>query len=834
MISSVPLLFVFCSIPFTAPAHAVVPKTGGTYIISDDLAAGTGGSVDLAGGSIVLSGSLGQVAIAYADSSGIEVESGYFSKYVSTPATAGYGAVYQTSATITAAEATVPNPSATVYEVEVSTASDFSLATVYASTTAWPAAVSGLANGTTYYTRLRAVYMGEDPSPYALLASFVTLMLPPVPGQPSQPTALVLGVSSIAWNWSALSGATGYEVYLATAPGLVVDSPVMPAYIREGLTPNTTYSIMAAGVNGSGAGAVSLAAVPAATLANPPAGVSTAAVYATSATVTWGLNGNPDGTMARMLRRLPGVETGATFTTAGTSYTDTGLLGCTTYDFLIWNVNRAGVDTANASVLSVLTGSPVPLTPGNFTAQSLSGYRIALAWEPPPYEGITGYNLYYDNGTSTVSYTAPLDTLPAGQLSYTAAMPGVGNYKFGLRAIHRCGIEDPNTRIVASAPSLYSLTGVKAAIKIPQSGKRINGNSVTVMAELVLGTEADTRDIRFEYKISTAPDSAWAAIPPKNAATHPNPDPASPYFILWNVDGLAQTSYDLRAVAADRGGLADASPAAITVDITDQNNADIKENASGNTVTKEQDVSSLVDNTIQTGDGDSQQMTTLLIPANALDTSTAAVSVTNNPDVTLVPPADAQSAGVVTEISLSNGQTQLANGRTADVTLVYSDVDNDGIVDGTTLLANQLVMYSAESPNGPWSSDLSSEVDATNNKVHGHTTHFSFFALFAPMSADLNSAKAYPVPWKPGSGGRFDSPTGVTGMVFDNLTATAEIRIYTIAGGLVRKLDVTAADGGYKVWDGKNSSGSKAASGIYLAHIKSGSKVKILKLAIER
>ncbi|HBA61871.1 MAG TPA: hypothetical protein DCZ92_13875 [Elusimicrobia bacterium] len=644
-----------------------------------------------------------------------------------------------------------------------------------------------------------------------------------------------VGTSSLTVNWGGTYfGGTVYHVRLSTAANA-------SAYISSASTAGTSYGFAGLMPNREYYGFVSTSAVSgfmltdhAYTLANIPLSPSTAAVYATSATVTWGLNGNSDGTTAKVMRRLTGVETGNTFTTNTTSYTDTGLLGCTTYDFLIYNVNRAGVNTTYASVLSVLTGNPVSLPPGNFTAQSLSGYRIALAWEPPPYEGITGYSLYYDNATSTISYASTLATFTAGHISYIATMPGAGNYKFGLRAVHRCGMEDGNTRIVAMAPALYSLTGVKAAIKIPQSGKKINGNSVTVMAELVLGAEADVRNIRFDYKISTAPDSAWAAIPPKNAATHPNPDPASPYFILWNVDGMAQTSYDLRAVATDRGGVADPAPAAITVNITDQNNADIKENASGNTVTKEQDVSSLVSNTIQTGDGDSQQMTTLVLPAYALDTDTAAVSVTNNPNVALTVPADVQSAGVVVEISLSNSQTQLANGQTAEVTLVYSDVDNDGKVDDTTLLASQLVMYSAESPNGPWASDLSSVVDPANKKVKGSTSHFSYFALFAPMSADLNSAKVYPVPWKPGSGGRFDSPTGVAGVVFDNLTAAAEIRIYTIAGGLVRKLDVSASDGGYKVWDGKNSSGSKVASGIYLAHIKSGSKVKILKVAIER
>ncbi len=111
---------------------------------------------------------------------------------------------------------------------------------------------------------------------------------------------------------------------------------------------------------------------------------------------------------------------------------------------------------------------------------------------------------------------------------------------------------------------------------------------------------------------------------------------------------------------------------------------------------------------------------------------------------------------------------------------------------------------------------------------------FSYFALFAQLAADINSARAYPVPWRPGSGGKFDSPAGTYGMVFDNLADRTEIRIFTITGRLVRELKVTAADLGFKVWDGRNASGLKAASGVYLAHIKSGSHIKILKIAVER
>ncbi|MEI7528955.1 MAG: FlgD immunoglobulin-like domain containing protein, partial [Elusimicrobiota bacterium] len=92
-------------------------------------------------------------------------------------------------------------------------------------------------------------------------------------------------------------------------------------------------------------------------------------------------------------------------------------------------------------------------------------------------------------------------------------------------------------------------------------------------------------------------------------------------------------------------------------------------------------------------------------------------------------------------------------------------------------------------------------------------------------------AKVYPVPWRPGSGDKFDSSTGIT---FKYLTPRTEIRIYTITGQLVRELKLTPADNGLKVWDGRNSAGLKAASGVYLAHIKSGQYVKIMKIAVER
>ncbi|MBI4352093.1 MAG: fibronectin type III domain-containing protein, partial [Elusimicrobia bacterium] len=716
------------------------------------------------------------------------------------------------------------NPSGTGYQLWRGASADFSGA-VIATSAAGSYTVSGLSPGTQYYFKVRAANGDGVFSDFSAVSSTATKPLLPAP--PAAPSGSALGVSSITWSWATVSGAISYQVYPATAQAALLASPPAPAYIQEGLSPNTTYSIVASGVNSSGEGSVSPAAAAVATLAYPPSGAAVTAVYATSATLIWGLNGNPAGTTAKLQR----VNTGTTFLTTGLTYTDAGLLGCTSYYFRVWNLNRAGIPTQYEEAGPGFTGNPIPLPPGNLSAHSLAGGRIALDWEPAPFEGITGYNLYYDAGDGSIDYAAPLASLSALQTSYTTGvLASSAAYKFGLRAAHRCGVEEQNTSVLAAAASIYSLTGVRASIKIPQTGKKVNGNSVTVMAELVTGAIAETKNVRLQYKPSSS--AAWLNIPPKDPGQHPNPDPTSPYFIHWDVTGLAAGGYDLRAVATDLGNVSDPSPASVTITV-DAAEADIVENVSGGKATKEQKVNNLVPNTLQAADPVSAQVTKLVIPAGALDASTATVAVTNNPAVVPPAPADAAATGIVTEVVLSN-QSVLAGGQTAAVTLLFPDADNNGIVDGTTMLASQLEMYSAHSAAGPWERDLASVVDLAGKKVTGHTTHFSFFALFAPQAANINSARAYPLPWRPGSGGRFDSALGTDGITFDNLTDKTEIKIYTITGQLVRELKLTSLDLGVKVWDGKNSAGVKAASGVYLAHIKSGSSIKILKIAVER
>lgn len=182
------------------------------------------------------------------------------------------------------------------------------------------------------------------------------------------------------------------------------------------------------------------------------------------------------------------------------------------------------------------------------------------------------------------------------------------------------------------------------------------------------------------------------------------------------------------------------------------------------------------------------------------------------------------------------------NQLSGSITLSYPDADNDGIVDGSypPLREEDLQPYTLV--GNRWTSVAGPLVrDPKANTLTFAIEHLSVYTLNGPLASatqlSLNAVRAYPVPWKPGSGNRFDTANaGVCGqgLIFDNLTAEATIRIYNMVGDLVRSLSVSQSNSGCIAWDGKNDSGADVASGIYVAIIKGAGGKVVKKLAIER
>jgi hypothetical protein len=174
------------------------------------------------------------------------------------------------------------------------------------------------------------------------------------------------------------------------------------------------------------------------------------------------------------------------------------------------------------------------------------------------------------------------------------------------------------------------------------------------------------------------------------------------------------------------------------------------------------------------------------------------------------------SNGIAIEITNDKGLQPL---KEITITINYRDSDVVGFEE------SKFVICRYDETHRRWIT-LPSTASPGQNNVAGRTNHLSKFAMFQLVPAiDLSAVKVYPNPYNPAR-----HPAGV---VIDNLTTTANIKIYTITGKLVREVEYTTKTGKAN-WDGKNSAGKDAASGVYLVYINSPEGKKTVKIAIER
>ena len=134
------------------------------------------------------------------------------------------------------------------------------------------------------------------------------------------------------------------------------------------------------------------------------------------------------------------------------------------------------------------------------------------------------------------------------------------------------------------------------------------------------------------------------------------------------------------------------------------------------------------------------------------------------------------------------------------------------------------------SSSNTWSIGTAKGLKTVHLKVRdycGNVTQKSAQAFF--VGTIVGNIIVYPNPWRPGSGGEYDD----TAVTFDGLPLDAKLQIFDISGNLV--YEHTNDTGGKITWEGKNASGKKVASGIYiwLATDKDGN-TKVGKLGVIR
>ncbi|MCX5793229.1 MAG: hypothetical protein NTY45_13585, partial [Elusimicrobia bacterium] len=347
------------------------------------------------------------------------------------PLTAAFGEVAHSSAALTWDGGL--NPAWTVYQYEVSVSTYTGVVASSGTgpgTTGW---VTGLAEGTTYYGRVKAVNQDGVATDYTYISG---MALTRVPAADELVPAAFSGVTAggITVNWgTGFSPGTRYYVGLTTVPylGTVVSSASTTAafYAFTGLFANTTYygyvsTAPATGFIQTGGGL---------TLAVAPSSAAFAGVFYSSAALSWQGGVNPAWTTYQYELSVSSGFGVLASSGAGIGATGllTGLAEGATYYGRVRAVNNEGIFTAytyasGSGVTLLYHDVAAPAAVTDLAAGAVSTGTIALNWTAPGDDGAGGV---LNNSTFTIqysTYTSVVWSTSAAQvnISITDVAPG--------------------------------------------------------------------------------------------------------------------------------------------------------------------------------------------------------------------------------------------------------------------------------------------------------------------------------------------------------------------------------------------------------------------------
>jgi len=359
------------------------------------------------------------------------------------------------------------------------------------------------------------------------------LGVPPA-SAPTGLSAATLGVSSIQWTWSAVSGALGYDVYYATNPSQSLALAIQPPFTQTGLLADTTYGIMVRAEHLGGEGPS--ASITTATYAAAPGALLTYAGFSSSGTFTYSAcpaAPNPLSCAGYIVQASTAADfSGAVFSSATavrtlTQLSITTLNSNTNYAVRLGALNPLGAVTWGAVTASINTGTSL-VPPVNPVLDLVSTGTIRFSWS----QGTNPSGLTYIAQASTASnYTGTLlsQTVTSFNASF-AGLPADTSHYFRVQAVGGPFLTVGPTATLALAP-LVSTTPFVAV-----------GTTGLTAAWANPGNQADAL-----YKADLFLDAAFSTLAQSTSVR----TTAAVFTGL-----SANTAYYARAQAISRGGAA--------------------------------------------------------------------------------------------------------------------------------------------------------------------------------------------------------------------------------------------------------------------------------------
>jgi chitodextrinase len=251
--------------------------------------------------------------------------------------------------------------------------------------------------------------------------------------------ATVSGSTTLSTAPSDNVGVSKVEFYVNGA--FIGQSNVSPYTLVWNTTPtyNGAHTVYARAYDA--AGNYSTASITTVTVSNggadtspptAPTNLTATPASPTQANLTWTASTDNVGVAGYTVYRN-GAAVG---TATGTSWSDTGVVGSTTYSYDVVAHDTAGNVSAASTTASVTTPAPAdttpPTTPTNLTATASGSTRVDLAWTASTDNlGVAGYTVYRNGAAvGTATGTSWSDTGVVGSTTYSydvVAYDGAGN-----------------------------------------------------------------------------------------------------------------------------------------------------------------------------------------------------------------------------------------------------------------------------------------------------------------------------------------------------------------------------------------------------------------------
>ena len=363
--------------------------------------------------------------------------------------------------------------------------------------------LTGLTGATTYYVWVRSTRGAEVSTPSAVVSATTVPRAPlAVTQSPSTP-------STVALEWQASPGATGYRVYVASTdafPGVsgLVASPATASATVTGLSANTRYFVWVSAVSAVGESPTS-SSVPMTTAPAPPTAPTVAGVGgdSTRLAVSWpaapGASGYRVYSAAWVGATAPSLPAVAETTVSGTSATLTSRTGATRYR--VWV--EATSATGTSGVSGPGDGFSVPAAPtGVITARPAANTAV-LTWTASP-GTVTGYEVWRST-TNVFPGGSPVAATATATATINGLTP-LATYWFFVKAINAGGAS-------AAAPVTFTNADV------PNAPTALTQTAATPASVTVSFTIPGSSSPITNYEYSTDGTTYCALSPPSTAST---------------------------------------------------------------------------------------------------------------------------------------------------------------------------------------------------------------------------------------------------------------------------------------------------------------------------